>query len=31
MKQKDYDKKYHLYKACCLYAITKYDEAKREA
>jgi len=31
MKNKDYDKRYHLYKACCLYALTSYDDAKREA
>ena len=31
MKIKDYDKKVHLYKACCLYALLNYNEAKKEA
>lgn len=31
MKNKDYDKNLHIYKGCCLYALCKYDEAKREA
>lgn len=30
MKKNDYNKELHVYKACCLYALTKYDEAKRE-
>ena len=30
-KKQDYDKMIHNYKACCLYALQLYDEAKREA
>jgi intraflagellar transport protein 56 len=30
MREKDYDKCNHIYKACCLYALCNYDEAKRE-
>lgn len=31
MKKPGYDKQLHLYKACCHYALTNYEEAKREA
>ncbi len=31
IKKTDYNKMLHLYKACCLYALCNYDEAKREA
>jgi len=31
MKKTDYSKDLHLYKACCLYALCNYDDAKREA
>ena len=30
MKKPDYNKELHVYKACCLYALINYDEAKRE-
>lgn len=30
MRDKDYDKNYHIYKSTCLYALCNYDEAKRE-
>lgn len=30
VREKDYDKNCHVYKACCLYALCNYDEAKRE-
>lgn len=30
MKKPDYNKELHVYKSCCLYALTNYDEAKRE-
>ena len=30
MRKADYDKNLHVYKACCYYALTQYDEAKRE-
>mmetsp|Transcript_35933 Transcript_35933/g.32332 ORF Transcript_35933/g.32332 Transcript_35933/m.32332 type:complete len:219 (-) Transcript_35933:1093-1749(-) len=30
MKKADYNKELHIYKACCLYALCNYDEAKRE-
>lgn len=31
MKRPDYDKNLHTYKACCFYALTSYEEAKKEA
>jgi len=31
MKRSDYDKNIHSYKACCLYALCSYKEAKVEA
>ncbi len=31
MRDKDYDKNCHVFKACCLYALCNYDEAKRES
>lgn len=31
IKKPEYKKELHLFKACCLYAICAYDEAKREA
>lgn len=31
MKRPDYDKNFHTYKGCCYYALTNYDEAKKEA
>ena len=30
MRENDFDKNYHIYKATCLYALCLYDEAKRE-
>ena len=30
MRRPDYNKELHVYKACCLYALCSYDEAKRE-
>ena len=30
IKKPDYKKELHLFKACCLYAICAYEEAKRE-
>lgn len=30
MKNKDYDKNIHNYKACCYYALMNYEEAKKE-
>lgn len=30
MKRPEYNKEYHVFKACCLYALVNYDEAKRE-
>ena len=30
MKKYDYDRNIHLYKACCLYALNQYKEAKVE-
>lgn len=30
LRDKDSNKNYHVYKACCLYALCNYDEAKRE-
>jgi intraflagellar transport protein 56 len=30
MRKGDYNKELHVYKACCLYALCNYDEAKRE-
>lgn len=31
MKKPDYDKNLHVYKACCSFALTNYDDSKREA
>lgn len=31
MKRNDYDRNIHAFKACCLYAICSYKEAKIEA
>ncbi len=31
MKRSDYDRSLHVYKACCLYALCSYKEAKQEA
>lgn len=31
MKTPGFDKNYHIYKACCHYALTNYEEARREA
>ena len=31
IKKQDYDKMFHNYKACCLYALCNYKEAKQEA
>lgn len=31
MKSPSFDKNYHIYKACCHYALTNYEEARREA
>lgn len=31
MKRSEYDKNLHLFKACCLYALCNYKEAKKEA
>ena len=31
MKRSDYDRNIHSYKACCLYALCSYKEAKTEA
>lgn len=31
MKKHDYDRQYHLYKACCLYALCNYEEAREHA
>ena len=31
MKRSDYDKNIHGFKACCLYALCSYKEAKQEA
>jgi len=31
MKRNDYDRNIHSYKACCLYALCNYKEAKMEA
>ena len=31
MKRSDYDRNLHAYKACCLYALCNYKEAKAEA
>lgn len=30
MRKADYSKELHVYKACCLYALCNYDEARRE-
>lgn len=30
MRKPDYNKEIHVYKACCLYALCSYDEARRE-
>lgn len=30
MRKADYNKEIHVYKACCLYALCSYDEARRE-
>lgn len=30
MRKPDYNKELHVYKACCLYALCNYDEARRE-
>jgi len=30
MRKHDYDKNIHLYKACCLYALNQYKDAKKE-
>jgi intraflagellar transport protein 56 len=30
MRKPDYNKELHVFKACCLYALCNYDEAKRE-
>eukprot|EP00357_Protocruzia_adherens_P032707 CAMPEP_0115006664 /NCGR_PEP_ID=MMETSP0216-20121206/20646_1 /TAXON_ID=223996 /ORGANISM="Protocruzia adherens, Strain Boccale" /LENGTH=564 /DNA_ID=CAMNT_0002373313 /DNA_START=18 /DNA_END=1712 /DNA_ORIENTATION=+ len=29
-KKPDYDKELHVFKACCLYGLTNYDDAKKE-
>ena len=31
MKRNDYDRHIHSYKACCMYALCNYKEAKAEA
>ena len=31
MKRPDYDRNIHAYKACCMYALCNYKEAKNEA
>jgi len=31
MKRNDYDRNIHAYKACCMYALCNYKEAKAEA
>jgi intraflagellar transport protein 56 len=31
MKRNDYDRNLHAYKACCLYALCSFNEAKTEA
>ena len=31
MKRNDYDRHIHAYKACCMYALCNYKEAKAEA
>ena len=31
MKRPDYDRNIHSFKACCLYALCSYKEAKQEA
>ena len=31
MKRNDYDRNIHAYKACCMYALCNYKEAKLEA
>ena len=31
MRKTNYDKNLHVYKACCQFALTNYDESKREA
>jgi len=31
MKRPDYDRNIHAYKACCMYALCNYKEAKIEA
>lgn len=31
MKRNDYDRNIHAFKACCLYALCNYKEAKAEA
>ena len=31
MKRNDYDRNIHAYKACCMYALCSYKEAKAEA
>ena len=31
MKRSDYDRNIHAFKACCLYALCSYKEAKQEA
>ena len=31
MKRQEYDKNYHAYKACCMYALCQYKEAEVEA
>ena len=30
MKRNDYDRNYHAFKACCMYALCNYKEAKAE-
>lgn len=31
MKKPDYDKNFHIFKGCCHYALTNYEEARKEA
>jgi intraflagellar transport protein 56 len=31
MKKPDYDKNIHIFKGCCYYALTNYEEARKEA